>query len=254
MDAYRSRRSRFSAALNGGVAVIPAARERMRNADTEYEFRQNSDFWYLTGFAEPDGVLVIAPHLEREAVTLFLRPRDRDREIWTGRRLGVQAAPDALGVDAAYAIDEFDARLPRYLAGADRLYYAFGIDEAFDRRIHEGLAHARAIERRSGRVPQQFAAPGTLLHEMRLFKDEREVAAMREAARITACGFRTGMAATQPGMREYHLEALIEYEYFKKRRAGRRVSVDRRRRCKCDHPALQQQSRRARRWRSRFGR
>lgn len=214
MDAYHSRRTRFAAALDGGVAVIPGARERFRNSHTEYEFRQDSDFKYLTGFDEPDAVLVIAPQNERERIVLFLRPRDRAQEIWTGRRLGVQAAPDRLGVDAAYGIDELDARLPQYFSGAESLYYATGEDEAFDRRVHRALAAAREATRRSGRAPHQIVAPSSVLHEMRLFKDAQEIETMREAARITGIGHRAGMAGTKPGMYEYQLEALIEHEYF----------------------------------------
>lgn len=215
MDAYSSRRARLAAEMDGGVAVIPAARERMRNSHTEYEFRQDSDFKYLTGFDEPDAVLVVAPHHERERVVLFSRPRDRDREIWTGRRLGVQAAPARLNVDAAYALDELDSRLPRYLFGADRLYYNTGVDEAFDRRMHAALASAQQYASRSGRAPEQIVRPGSILHEMRLFKDPGEIETMRKAAHITGLGHIAAMAATKPEMYEYQLEALIEYEYFK---------------------------------------
>ena len=109
------------------VAVIPSARHATRNADTEYEYRQNSDFFYLTGLKEPDAVLIVAPHREKERVVMFLRPRDRTAEIWNGKRLGVEAAPDALGVDAAYPIDELAQRLPDALAGARRAFVRLGI-------------------------------------------------------------------------------------------------------------------------------
>ncbi len=211
---YAGRRATFSAAMKDGVALIPAARERNRNSDTGYEFRQDSDFYYLTGFTEPDAVLALAPHDDRERTILFLRPRDRTQEIWTGRRLGVQAAPERLHVDAAYSIDEFDSRLARYLAGAQRLYYAFGSDEAFDRRVFQGLTAARGHSRRKGRSPEEFIEPGTVLHEMRLRKDRDEIEAMRRAAGVTALGHRAGMAATRPGMHEYQLEAIVEYAYY----------------------------------------
>lgn len=215
MDAYHGRRLRVAAAIGDGVAVIPAARERLRSNDTDYEFRQNSDFWYVTGFDEPDAALVIAPHHERERVVAFVRPRDRSKEIWTGRRMGVQAAPERLGVDAAYAIDELDAKLPDLLHGARKLYYAFGHDEPFDRRVRDALAAAHAKARRAGHAPHETADPGTVLHEMRLLKDPDEIAKMRRAAEITASGHLAGMRGTRPGMREFEIEALIEYEYLR---------------------------------------
>lgn len=211
---YTGRRATFSAALVDGVAIIPAACERVRNGDTEYEFRQDSDFLYLTGFDEPDAVLVLAPHHERDRSVLFLRPRDRTQEIWTGRRLGAQAAPEALGVDVAYSIDELDERLPHYLNGASKLYYDLGRDEAFDRRILEALQNVRRHTRRKGRAPEEFVNPGTVLHEMRLYKDPNEIETMRRAAAVTALGHRAGMAGTRPGLFEYEIEALIECTYF----------------------------------------
>lgn len=215
MEPFDGRRSRFAAALEGGVAVIPAARELMRSNDTEHEFRQNSDFYYLTGFDEPDAVLVLAPYRESERAVLFVRPRDRAREIWTGRRLGVEDAPARIGVDAAYSIDELDTRLPEYLYGAETLYYALGSDGEFDRRMQNALASARAKARRSGRAPERIVDPSGILHEMRLFKEAVEIDKMRRAAAIAAAGHHAGMRGTRPGVREYEIEALIEYEYLR---------------------------------------
>jgi Xaa-Pro aminopeptidase len=213
--SFAQRRARFAQALEGSVAVIPAAAERLRNNDGEYEFRQDSDFYYLTGFTEPDAVLVLAPSRERDHAVLFLRPSDRSKEIWNGRRLGVERAPGELGVDAAYPIDEIDERLPEYLAGAERLYYRTGKDEAFDRRIHRALETARSLTRRKGVAPSAFVDPALILHEMRLTKSEDELATMRRAAAITKLGFVAGMGATRPGAYEYEIEALIEYTYFR---------------------------------------
>lgn len=215
MEPFNRRRNALAAALDGGVAIVPAARERIRSNDTEYEFRQDSDFYYLTGFREPDAVLVLAPHHERERTVLFVRPKDRTQEIWTGRRLGVQDAPAHLGVDAAYAIDELDSRLPEYLHGAQRVFFAFGRDEAFDRRVHHALAKARALARRNGRAPEELADVAALLHEMRLRKEPAEIAQMRRAAEISAAGHRAGMQGTRPGVYEYEIEALIECEYMR---------------------------------------
>lgn len=215
MEPYFRRRSALASALDGGVAVIRAARERLRSNDTEFEFRQNSDFFYLTGFNEPDAVLVVAPHHERERAIAFVRPKDRAQEIWTGRRLGIEDAAARLGVDAAYSIEELDARLPEYLHGAQRLYFAFGEDEAFDRRVHAALHATRSRARRSGRAPEELANPATIVHELRLRKEPGEIELMRRAAQITAAGHRAGMMGTRPGAYEYEIEALIEYEYLR---------------------------------------
>lgn len=215
MDIYRQRRQAVCTKLGEAVAIIPAATQALRNADTEYEFRQNSDFFYLTGFNEPNAVLILAPHREKEAVTLFLRPRDRKQEIWTGRRLGVEAAPGTLAVDAAYSTDEFDRRLADYLVGASTVYYGLGRDEAFDRRVHAALSEARRRARRDGIAPTAFIEPDTIVHEMRLRKGPEELAIMRQAARITGAGHTAAMRATRPGMYEYELEAIIELQYRK---------------------------------------
>lgn len=213
MNVYQERRQALRAGLGDAVLILPAAEHALRNADTEYEYRQDSDFYYLTGFAEPEAVLVIAPHRATEAVSLFLRPRDRDKEIWTGRRLGVDAAADTLGLDAAYPIEEFDRHLADLLVGAPALYHAFGRNEAFDRRVHAALSEARYRVRRGGTAPSTFMEPGTLVHELRLRKSAAELATMRRAAQITRTGHEAAMSATRPGLYEYELEAILEFQY-----------------------------------------
>lgn len=213
MEPYRRRRRAVCASLGAAVAVLPSAIHALRNADTEYEYRQNSDFFYLTGFEEPESVLVLSPHQAGKEATIYLRSRDRTQEIWTGRRLGVEAAPEMLSVDQAFPIDEFDRRLADHLTGVNTLYYAFGRDEAFDRRVHAAVAEARRRARRGGTAPEVFIEPSTLLHEMRLYKDETEIAVMRRAAAIAKAGHEAGMRATRPGMHEYELETIIEHRY-----------------------------------------
>ena len=212
MDLFAERRGRFSAHLDGAVAVIPSAGMVTRSNDSEHEFRQHSDFYYLTGFDEPDAVLVLAPH-HAERTVLFLRKRDREQETWTGRRLGVEAAPGALGVDAAYPIEDYAQRLPEYLVGAKTLYYAPGTDELRDRTVFSALAEARHRVRRGGIAPRAIIEPSTIVHEMRLIKSEHELDIMRRAGQITRAGHIAGMRATHPGMWEYELEAVIEYAY-----------------------------------------
>jgi Xaa-Pro aminopeptidase len=210
---FTQRRARFAERIGAGIAIIPAASERTRNADTHYEFRQDSDFFYLTGFDEPDAVLVVSPRRDAARDVLFLRPRDRSQEIWTGKRLGVEDAPAVLGVGAAHAIADLDQHLAGLLVGHETLYYSLGHDETFDRRVLQALERARWDVRRGGKAPEQIIEPGTIVHEMRLHKDEGEIETMRRAAAITRLGHIAAMRGTKPGKHEYEIEALLEYEY-----------------------------------------
>ncbi len=213
MKSYATRRAEFARRMGAdAAAVIPAAHHATRNADTEYEYRQNSDFYYLTGFSEPEAVLVLAPHAA-EPVTLFLRARDRAAEIWTGRRLGVEGAVADLGMDAAYPIAELAERLPALLTGATTLHYGLAQNERMDRTVMDAVGAARFSVRRGGKAPQNFVEPGVILHEMRLRKSEQELAIMRRAAAVSLAGHEAGMRATRPGLGEWELEAIIEYHY-----------------------------------------
>jgi Xaa-Pro aminopeptidase len=213
MQRYSARRAAALEAFRGGAAVIPSAHVLPRSSDTDFPFRQNSDFFYLTGFDEPDAILVLAPEHPDHRSVLFLRRLDRTKEIWNGRRLGVERAVETLGVDAAFPIDEFADRLPEYLRGAEMLHYTLGGDEAADRTIHQSIATARARTRNGGKAPVAIADPGLPLHEMRSIKSADEIATLRRAAAITKAGHEAAMRATQPGLYEYELRALMEYEY-----------------------------------------
>jgi len=210
---YAERRAAFARSLGAdSVAVIPAARHASRNADAEYEYRQNSDFYYLTGFKEPEAVLVLAPQREQRAI-LFLRPRDRSAEIWNGKRVGIDGAVAEYGMDAAYPIDELAAKLPELLVGATTLHYGIGNDDRLDRTVLDAVKAARYTVRRGGKAPQSFLEPGNVLHEMRLRKSPAEIESMRRAAAATRAGHEAGMRATRPGMWEYELESIIEHQY-----------------------------------------
>lgn len=199
------------------VAIIPAARESVRSNDTEYRFRQDSDFYYLTGFNEPDAVAVIAPSREAR-YTLFVRPRDREKETWTGRRAGVEGAKERHGADEAFPVEEFDAKLMEILDGARTLYYRLGNgNPELDQQVIRQLARMRALGWRKARPPQTITDPGALIHEMRLFKTDEEIALMQRSADIAAEAHREAMRAARPGAKEYEIEALIEYAF---RRAG----------------------------------
>jgi Xaa-Pro aminopeptidase len=213
MSVYRERRAEFARRIGAAVAVIPAAVHARRNSDTEYVYRQNSDFFYLTGLGEPEAVAIIAPHREEAPYTLFLRKRDRDAEIWAGKRVGVEGAVEQFGADAAFPIDELDEKLPEYLAGAETLHYPLGLDEKFDRRVLAAVRAARHRVRRGGKAPLTFVDPSVALHEMRLRKRPEELATMRRAGQITRAGHLAAMRATKPGLHEYDIEAVLEYTY-----------------------------------------
>ncbi|MBV9971870.1 MAG: aminopeptidase P N-terminal domain-containing protein [Candidatus Eremiobacteraeota bacterium] len=213
MQPYSGRRACFAEAIPDGIAIIPGSTLRLRSNDVEFEFRQHSDFHYLTGFPEPDCVLVVRPKGVAERFVLFVLPRDRSKEIWNGKRFGPEAAREQFGVDAAYDIAELETKLPEFMVGATTLYYRFGEDERMDRRVQEALAEARHRVRRGGNAPRRIEEPGTLLHEMRLLKTPGEIEKMRKACEITREGHISGMRATRPGMFEYEVEAIIEHAY-----------------------------------------
>ena len=221
---YREHRQRFLAALrqDGAAAVIPTATSKLRNNDSEYRFRPSSDFWYLTGFGEPESVLVLLPRgqCERGALpkgepesVLFLRERNAAEEVWTGRRLGVERAPAALGVDRAYPIEELETRLPQLLRGYARLSTRTGEDPDQDRRFLRALARLRKRAGHKAQWPVEIVDPGALLHELRLFKTPAELERMRRAAAISASAHVAAMAAAGPGVNEREIEALIEYTF-----------------------------------------
>ena len=199
------------------VAILPAAREATRSNDTEYRFRQDSDFYYLTGFSEPDAIAVVAPS-RSERYTLFVRPRDKEKETWTGRRAGVEGAKEKFGADAAFSVEEFQEKLAELLDGARALYYRLGNgNPELDQTIVRQIASMRGRGWRNIHPPQAVVDPGAILHEMRLFKSDEEIALMQRAADIAAEAHREAMRTARPGMKEYEVEALIEYVF---RRSG----------------------------------
>jgi Xaa-Pro aminopeptidase len=197
----------------GSVAIIPAAREVTRSHDTEYRFRQDSDFYYLTGFREPDALAVVAPGREKP-FTLFVRPRDREKEIWNGRRAGVEGARERFGADEAFPVEEFEAKLTELLDGARSLYYRLGNGHAeLDLTLIRHISRMRMMGRKGVSAPQAIIDPAGLIHEMRLVKSEDEIRLMRRSADIAAEAHREAMASARPGMKEYEIDALIEYVF-----------------------------------------
>ncbi|MCU0932754.1 MAG: Xaa-Pro aminopeptidase, partial [Serpentinimonas sp.] len=210
---YAERRARLAAQLGpGGIAIVPTAPERTRNRDSEYLFRFDSYFYYLTGFTEPRAWLVLTAE---GSSTLFCQPKDLEREIWDGYRLGPEAAPGALGVDAAHSVDELDQLLPRLLENRQAVWYPFAIHTGLESRIDGWLQKVRARVRYGALCPSQQRDVCTLLDEMRLFKDAHEIDVMRRAAQISAQAHIRAMqrsaAMIRAGqeVREYHLDAEL---------------------------------------------
>jgi Xaa-Pro aminopeptidase len=195
------------------VAIISSAPEAQRSNDTNYRYRQNSDFYYLTGFDEPEAIAVITPQQEQK-FTLFVRPRDPAREIWDGRRAGVEGAVAEHGADAAFPVEEFREKLGDLINGARNLYYRIGGgNPELDDQIIRQIGRMRMMGRKGINAPEAIIDTGAILHEMRLIKSADEVELMQRAADIAAEAHREAMKATRPGMKEYEIEALIEFNF-----------------------------------------
>lgn len=212
-EEFRARRERFLQAIGNGVAVLVAAPELVKSRDTEVIFRQNSDFFYLTGFLEPGAVAVLTPH-DTLRFNLFVRPRDPERETWNGKRAGTEGALERFGADAAYPIDELDERLKDLVEPADALWYALRADGgAMDARMLALLAGFRGTRPRAGKGPWDLRDPAQVLDGMRLIKEPGELALMREAADLAARGHLAAMRAGRPGVGEWEIQALLDQTF-----------------------------------------
>src|SRR2546428_146179 len=211
---FVERRQRFAAAIGDALAIVPGARELRRNGDVNYEFRQASDFFFLTGFDEPDAVAVFNPADAKERFVLFVRPRDREMEIWTGRRAGVEGAIATYGADAAYTIDRLDEKLREYMVDRPVVFYRLG-SGAFDGRVTRLVADLRAARARGHAAPVRIEDPGPLLHELRLRRSPAELLRHRRACEISRDAHTEAMRYARPGLR---YEAIHE--------AARRVLVE----------------------------
>jgi Xaa-Pro aminopeptidase len=209
VNAFAERRRALMEKLPHGVAVFPAAPVALRNNDVEHDYRQDSDFYYLTGFDEPESVLVLTTEHDQHKVVLFVRPRDPAREVWDGKRAGVDGAVSEFGADVAYPIGELAARFPDYLQNHEKLLYRMGRDRSFDEKLLAGLDATRARARRGVSWPMQIVDSAALLHEMRVLKSSDEVATMRRAAAITRDAHVAAMQHARPGRFEYEVEALL---------------------------------------------
>ncbi len=206
----RRRRQLMEMAGEDAILVLPAASEKVRSLDTHYPYRQDSDFWYLGGFPEPEAVLVLIPGRRHGETILFCRERDPEREAWDGGRAGTEGAVQDYGMDDAYPIDDLDDILPGMLEGRSRVYYHFGRDAEFDLKLIGWVNRVRSQVRHGAQPPHEFLELGHLLHEQRLFKSAAEVALMEQAARISVQAHRAAMRAAHAGIHEYELQAELE--------------------------------------------
>ncbi|MEA2058187.1 MAG: aminopeptidase P N-terminal domain-containing protein [Actinomycetota bacterium] len=212
MDRFTDRRNTFMEVVGGGLAIVPAAAETVRNSDVSHPFRQDSDFFFLTGFPEPEAIALFDPNHDSERYVLFVRPRDPERESWDGKRAGVAGAVETYGADAAYPISDLEKVLRDRLRGKRTLYYRLGA--ATDSRVLGALEASRNYQVRTGvPAPCRVENVTRVLAELRLIKTPDEIAAMREACLISAAGHAEAMRVAQPGMTELRVQAAMEYVF-----------------------------------------
>lgn len=216
---YQQRRADLvSQCAPSSIVIIPAASQVTRSNDTEYPFRQDSDFWYLTGFNEPDGFLLLSNQLSGEgsaamASVAFVLPTDAHAEIWHGRRLGADAAPEALGVDEAYDLDTIDELLPELLNGHQHLYYCLDKYPQADAVVQAAMAQCKNAPKQSMTAPTSINDVSMILHAMRRIKSEAELKVMRQAGMISSDAHKRAMQFVRPGVFEYQLEAELHHEF-----------------------------------------
>ncbi|MBW4420674.1 MAG: aminopeptidase P N-terminal domain-containing protein [Myxacorys californica WJT36-NPBG1] len=208
---FRQRRDRFLEKIGNGTAILRSAPTAVMHNDVEYNFRQDSNFFYLTGFNEADCVAVFAPWHETHKFVLFVQPKDRDKETWSGYRIGVEAAKELYGADEAYPITELTEKLPQYVEKADRIYYHMGRDRSFNDRIIALWQRCMATYEKKWIGPIAIEDPGPLLYPLRQVKSESELELMRKAVAIAAESHNLALQLRKPGMYEYELQAEMEH-------------------------------------------
>jgi Xaa-Pro aminopeptidase len=211
-EFHRRNRERLLEVLaeHGGAAVVHAAPELVLGRDTDVPYRPAGDLYYLTGCEEPACVAVLSPAADGPRYTLFVRPRDPEREAWTGGRIGVEGALERFGADEAHPIDELHDRLPALLRGVERVHYPFGMDPRLDRRMTALVASGRRALQRSGTGPRALEDLEWLLAPLRLVKSGEEIERTRAAAAISVLAHRAAMARARPGVGEWEIEAIVD--------------------------------------------
>ena len=215
---YQERREQLMAKIGTGTAIFKSAPVAVMHNDVEYAFRQDSDFFYLTGFNEPEAVAVLAPHHEEHRFILFVQPKEREKEVWTGYRTGVDAAKEKFGADEAYPIAELNEKLPKYLEKADRIYYHLGRDRTFNDTVLKHWQQLMAGYPKRGTGPMAIESTNPILHAMRQVKSPAELELMRQAVAISVEAHNHAREFTQPGRYEYEVQAELEHIF--RRRGG----------------------------------
>jgi Xaa-Pro aminopeptidase len=220
-EVYQYRRMRLSSeAPDSSLFLIPSAKVMVRNGSVHHPFRQESNFYYLTGWEEPESFLALTIHKQKARLALFVRPRDQDRELWEGRRYGVEGALQAFSADEVYPIEGLSHQLPSLMAQAGQIYYGLGQDSSNDQLVVEAMKSAKRLGGRKSSTLPSLSDPEALLGKLRLFKGPEEVALMRAAAHATAMGHRAAMAYAKAGMFEREIEGLLDFE-FRRHGCGR---------------------------------
>jgi Xaa-Pro aminopeptidase len=209
----RRRRALMRMMGDDAIAILPAAPHAVRNRDVEYPYRQDSDLLYLTGFPEPEAIAILVPGRDHGEFMLFTRERDPDREVWNGRRAGIDGAIERWGADDAFPIGDIDDILPGLIEGRGRVFCTMGRYADFDRRVMQWVNEVRVRARSGGHAPNEFIALDHFLHDMRLFKSRGELRAMRRAAKISMAAHERALKTCRPGLREYALEAEFWHEF-----------------------------------------
>jgi Xaa-Pro aminopeptidase len=218
-NAYKKRRERLFSRMQDGVAILRSAKVYRKTQDIDFPFRQDSDFFYLTGFDEPDAFAVFEKKGKKTRFVLFVTPSEPEQEVWTGKKCGVQEAIRDFGADEAYPSSEFLDKLKAFLADAHALYMKFGNDHDFERVVFEQVAKIREQERKGVFAPKRFFDITDILSEMRLIKEKEEIETLKKACQITGIAFKSAMQAVRPGIGEWELQAVFEFEI--KRRGGK---------------------------------
>jgi Xaa-Pro aminopeptidase len=213
-EQVKRRREEFMKRIRGGVAIFPSAPTAIRNNDVEHEYRQDTDFYYLTGFEEPNAVAVFAPDNSEHRFVLFVQPKEREREVWTGWRAGEEGAKRDYGAGAAFTIDKLDEELPKLVGKAEKIYYRFG-DPLFDERVVAFMRQFQRERQRNGVGPKAVIDPAEILHEMRLVKTSDDLQLLRRAVDISCEGHLAAIGALRPGAYEYEIEAVLRYVFRK---------------------------------------
>ncbi|HEY9701213.1 MAG TPA: aminopeptidase P N-terminal domain-containing protein, partial [Allocoleopsis sp.] len=212
---YSDRRQKLMNKIGKGTAIFRSAPTAVMHNDVEYNFRQDSAFFYLTGFNEPNAVAILAPHHEKHQYILFVRPKDQEKETWSGLRTGVELAKEKYGADITYSIEDLDKELPQYLEKCDKIYYHFGRDESFNNRIIKHWRNLVKTYSKRGTGPKSIEDAKFILNSLRVIKSDAELALMRQAIDISCTAHNDAFNMTKPGLYEYQIQAEMEYIFAK---------------------------------------